>query len=50
MEDHLVELKKVTKISEQAVVYNLSRHVLIPLFGSIELEKGYGKTSIKTVQ
>ena len=45
LEDELLALKEKTqknKINEKAVVYNLSRHVLIPLFGGIELEKGYG--------
>ena len=45
LEDELLALQEKIKKkikNEKAVVYNLSRHVLIPLFGGVELEKGYG--------
>lgn len=44
LEGHLLELKKAAKlttINEKAVVVNLAKQVLIPLFGKVELEKTY---------
>ena len=44
LEDRLMELKraaKLSKVTEKIIVVNLVKHLLVPLFGPIDLEKGY---------
>ena len=45
LEDRLMELKRAAKLSEvteKIIVVNLVKHLLVPLFGPVDLEKGYG--------
>ena len=45
LEDRLMELKraaKLSEVSEKIIVVNLIKHLLVPLFGPVDVEKGYG--------
>ena len=45
LEDRLMELKRAANLSavtEKIIVVNLIKHLLVPLFGHVDLEKGYG--------
>ena len=45
LEDRLMELKRAANLSavtEKFIVVNLIKHLLVPLFGHVDLEKGYG--------
>lgn len=45
LEDRLMELKRaanLSEVTEKIIVLNLIKHLLMPLFGPVYLEKGYG--------
>ena len=45
LEDRLMELKRAAQLSdvtEKLLVVNLIKHLLVPLFGPVDVEKGYG--------
>ena len=51
LEDRLMELKRaanLSEVTEKIIVVNLVKHLLVPLFGPVYLEKGY-RSLIKQV-
>ena len=46
LEDRLMELKRaanLSEVTEKLIVVNLIKHLLVPLLGPVDVEKGYGR-------
>ena len=53
LEDRLMELKRAANLSavtEKFIVVNLIKHLLVPLFGHVDLEKGYALVDVSVLE